>query len=58
MIVDDMERISLAIVRGNWDYNQTGIMKLEPTDWTVSVLPTGNGLEADLTIQARIRRVL
>ena len=44
MIVDDMERVGLAIVRGNWNYAATGIMKLEPQDWSVSVLPTGDGL--------------
>ena len=58
LITDDMERMALAIVRGAWDYNTTGIMKLEPDSWNVQALPNGEGIEADLNIDALIRRDL
>lgn len=57
-ILDDLERIGLAIVRGDWQFASSGIMTLTPGSWSVVALPAGEGLEADLEIAARIRRTL
>jgi len=57
LMTDDAERIMGAFLRMPYNKQTTGIEKVEPTPWTISILPNGQG-SVNMILRVLLRREL